>query len=219
MARTDEGISAQARLALVLDNLKLELSQIEHGGVVIEYDARGEEVARRTPPLAEALRLLSLSARDGWRTSTRPGGTPTSIVDDEGVPMPPMSDPTGELATEAVKVHDPIRRHAQIALRALVDAQAHLQKAKSEMVQAFEEHDLEDGEVGCRVHAEAGYFEEPTRGDRCGWCYRFWLEHGDLDAPPELVRIKETKGKVSERQVKEALMAPRPRVRNRRGAA
>jgi hypothetical protein len=138
-------------------------------------------------------------------------------VDENGDPMPPLSDPTGELATEVVKVRDPIRAHAESALWALVNAQGMLRKAKSEMIRAFEESDVTDGDPRCAPHAGAGFFVEPERGERCGWCYRFWLAEG-VDPPPELVRAKEAVGRVTSRMVREAL-APKPKGKKRKGAA
>lgn len=218
MARIDTKHYVTEQLSAVLQELRETLSQLEHGGRIVEYDLAGNESTRLTPPLYEVFSLMSAARRDGFKSSSRPGGTPSSVLDDEGVPMPPLSDPTGELATENVKIHDPMRRHGQAAILAISDARELLLKAKSEMIRAFEESDVQAGEIGCRVHAEAGLFEEPSRGDRCSWCYRFWLEHGDTDAPPELVRLKEKKGRVTERDVKEALMAPRP-PKKRAGAA
>lgn len=206
------GLSANAGLSLVLQNLRQDLSQIEHGGIVVEYDERNRETTRRTPSLGDALRLMSLASRDGFKGSSRYDSASMT-------PAGRHSDPTGDLASQTVKVSDPIRKHARKALRALADAQALIAVAKSETIKAFEENDLTDGEIGCRVHAAAGLFAEPVRGDRCAWCYRFWLDHDDVDAPPELIVIKETRGKVNDRQVKEALLAVRPKPKKRVGAA
>lgn len=220
------GKSMANELELILDSLRESLSQLGRGGTVVEYDDRGIESRRFTPPLSQVFLLMAAGRRDGFRGNTRPGGQAGSVVDDEGVPMPPLSDPTGELATANIKVIDPIRRHAQRALRSLVEAEGLLRRATFEMVAAFEESDTTapGGNPVCACHAAAGHYQEAVRPkelpERCEWCYRFRLANNDTDPTPELIRLKERGVRLTERIVSEAMQPTRfARRRKGRGAA
>lgn len=213
-------------LEQLMASLRASLGQLERGAVVVEYDERGAESRRFTPPLSQVFLLMSTARRDGFKGSSFGGGAPASVKDDEGVPMPPLSDPTGELASSNVKVIDPIRRHAIAALRAMVDADNHLRRASSEMVAAFEEKDLNagDGKPACVAHAAAGFYEEAVRPEalpeRCQWCYRFQLEQNGIDPTPELIKLKVRGIRLTERIVKEAMQPSRFKPRRKgRGAA
>lgn len=59
------------------------------------------DISRDLPALyAACKRRVREVARDGYPTASLGGGSPANIVDENGVPMPPLSDPVGELATE-----------------------------------------------------------------------------------------------------------------------
>lgn len=208
---------AAEELGDLLSELRESLDQVEQGCKVMAED--GERVDHRTPPLYEVFRLVAASRSDGFpRRSGVSEGGPASVLDERGDPMPPRSDPTGELAVAEMRSNDPIRRHAQGALRALVDARNLLRKAKSETIQAFEETDASDegvGEPRCRPHALADSFVETFRGDRCRWCYDFWRAEG-VDPPVELIILRDQKGKVSTRDVQEALAAERAKTMAKR---
>lgn len=221
MSRIDPKLPTITQLPTVLAELREALSQLEEGGVIVEYDERGNASTRRTPPLSEVFVLLSLAAGDGFRASSRLGGSKAPVVDDEGFQMPPVSDPTGERAIGGIQIHDPIKGHAESALWALVDAQGKLRKAKTELIRAFEESDFSDIEPACLPHAEAGIYVLPTRGSRCSWCYRFWLAER-RDPPPELIRLKDRVGRVTDKDIAEAFKPPitktpgRKKVKRRR---
>lgn len=206
---------ATDELADLLAELTETLRQVEAGCVVMEED--GERIHHRTPPLYEVFRLVAASRSDGFRRRSGVGeGGPSSVLDDEGFPMPPRSDPTGELAVADLRSTDPIRKHAQAALRALVDARSLLRVAKSETILAFEETDAQVGEPGCRPHAQAGRFELAEHGERCRWCYDFWRAEG-VDPTKELIVARSMGKRITSKMVSDALAGRRPGRKARRG--
>lgn len=86
-------------------------------------------IGTELPGLAEACRRVWVETRaDGYPTSSLGGGSPTSIVDENGVSMPPLNDPVGELATE--------RPEANRAKAALTQARTLIRSAEKQAEQA-----------------------------------------------------------------------------------
>jgi len=74
---------------------------------------------------AACRRLVSETTKDGYPTSSLNTGGPASVLDDQGVPMPPLSDPVGELATEPVEANPALnayRRAKALERRAIATA-------------------------------------------------------------------------------------------------
>lgn len=196
---------ATEELAALLSELAESLDQLDKGCVVMAED--GRRVDHRTPPLYRVFALVAASRSDGFRRRSGVAeGGPASVLDDKGYPMPPRSDPTGELAVAEMRSNDPVRKHAQGALSALVQARNQLRKAKSETIMAFEEKDSTAGmgDPGCRPHALAGFFEEATRADRCDWCRHFYAAEG-VDPPADLIRARRMGKRITSAMAREAL--------------
>lgn len=200
----------------ILSELRDTLDQLEEGAIIDRYDQAGRKVGtRRTPNLGHLFILMSAARRDGWRTRSFGGGAPSSVLDDQGVPMPPLSDPVGEVAADDVKITDPIRVHAERLFQNLAHALHDMRVARGSMIAAFEDVKPEEGAPACRPHAEAGIFYTADRNGRCDWCYRFWLAEGQ-DPPPDLIRAKAEGKRITVGMVEEALRRPAHRVIKRK---
>ena len=199
----------------VLEELRSSLDQISQGALIPQYDDLGNELApKHTPGLPDLWNLLSAARRDGYRTRSMGGGQPQSVLDEEGNPIPPLSDPVGELVVDERKVRDPMVDHVTTLMRSLTHALGDIRVARAEFIRAWEENGEPDiGERSCRVHARIGIFELAVRSDRCDWCHRFWLSE-KVDVPDDLLRAKQDGKRISQRMIDEAL---RPSARPKRG--
>lgn len=145
--------------------------------------------------------------RDGYRGSNLEGGAPSSVLDDEGKPMPPVNDPTGELVA-GERQEDPIRKLARQVARGLDAAVVDLLSVVSALVQATPGKVTENVEPGCRNHQiRIDSFEPVYRDGRCRWCYDWWLAHGD-DAPTEILEARARGERITTKFV-EQVMRPR----------
>lgn len=201
------------QLSRMLSELREALDQLEQGAIVDRYDDAGRKVGvRRTPSLGHLMVLVSAARRDGFRSRSMGGGAPASVVDDEGVPMPPLSDPVGEVAADPVKVVDPIRVAAERCLRNLAHALGDIRTARGSLISAYDGIKEAPGDPACVPHAAAGIFERAERGNRCSWCYRFWLAE-KLTPPVELVRAKAEGKRITTSLVEQALRGAKPKKR------
>ena len=125
-------------------------------------------------------------------------GDAGSVLDDQGVPMPALSDPTGEACTR----RDPCRadldrlRHLARQLRHHADeATRILARHQPRPADGYQRHHTADGDPGCRSCArlEVGgaprwepVYKRRTVGDEavelCRWCYDWHRHTGTLPA-------------------------------------
>lgn len=179
------GMIASARACL--DDLEL--------GIMIDRKRK----KRSDLNVIELMRRSRHGTRDGFPTSSglRQAGGPATVLDDEGKPMPPRSDPVGELVITEPWT-DPVRRSAGVVVRNLKVAVGQLNGAVSALAQAIPPREI-DFDPGCVVHARVSD-TDPVTGKvrhrwmpveegrtRCSWCHDFRLAHGE-DPPPSLVR-------------------------------
>jgi hypothetical protein len=163
--------------------------------------------------------LKMLERPDGFRTSVRATGSPSS-TDDEGEILPPHSDPTGSAVVLRVYGRSsPTRREIETmngALNEILDLARQADGARSRALEPGKEHKAPDG---CRNHLAHGLgWHPPLAKERCRWCYEFWSAEG-VDAPKELLEKRDRGGRVNEADVDRALAhrrSKRARARRRR---
>jgi hypothetical protein len=202
-----------------LNELESLIGDFRHGATIKRFDAGGKALDDEvTPPLSHLFRLLAATWSDGHRRNARPTeGSPETVKDENNVPIPPRSDPVGELAVNEHRVNEALRYQAECATRGLAAAVGDLRLAKTAMVRALAEVKAEDGDPGCRCHLEIGEWLPVYRREHCRWCYGFSLQF-KTDPPVELVRIKAEGGRITEDMIKAALRRP-PRNKSKRKKA
>lgn len=149
--------------------------------------------------------LRMLERPDGYRTSVRPEGSPSS-TDDEGEVLPPHSDPTGSAVVLRVYGRSsPTRKEIETMNGAVTEMLTLARQADGARARALEpgkEHTPPDG---CRNHLEHGMGWEPvTAKERCRWCYEFWSAEG-VDAPKPLLEKRARGQRISELDVESAI--------------
>lgn len=151
---------------------------------------------------------------NGWPAGSGEG--PGSVLDDDGIPMPSIADPTGEAALRPDKARDAetaITKHLTAAKRALDQALAEAQRWTLRDATTWDAAHATDGDDGCescarvrgpRTHRWWNPVYRTTTmagGSRvglCYWCYEWVRRHGAL--PPKDIleahrdgkRIKQT---------------------------
>lgn len=155
--------------------------------------------------LPDVLRRL----RDGMagqpgaqRYDTPVVGGHTTVLDERGMSMPAVSDPTGEAAVRAVMGGDPSsitqRRIAQLVAtiaHAADELVTHVRIAQRRGPTDRERRDTDavNIEPGCRSCARTEVtpgvrrWERVYRRDRCRWCASWAGIHGDQDPPLEVL--------------------------------
>ena len=92
-------------------------------------------------------------ARDTLRSPNLDGSRPASIVDDQGIPMPPINDPTGEHVATMLSRDPTSDRHGRAlttARRAVLEARRALDAARGALIAALATRDEQDaaGDLG-----------------------------------------------------------------------
>lgn len=133
----------------------------------------------------------------GWPSSRRGEGGPSSVLDDEGVPMPPVADPTGEAAVS----QSPAERAMETVTRHVLTAHEELRRARKAVGEYYGagREDAKPQAPGCSNHARFGLFAIVFRGGRCRFCYDHRRHDPHLaDATEDLVLAHE--GRKAERR-------------------
>ena len=141
----------------------------------------------------------------GVRTS------PATVLDDDGVPMPALSDPTGEAAIRDAGLRSALtaRRHeleeATIKARRIITAAA--DRARTITRPPAAGPSLTD-DLWCEHHARHGMVEprgsekEVGKHSRlCGWCHAFNREHAQL--PPKTLLECKASGRITSKVLAE----------------
>lgn len=206
---------ADWQLNNIIGEMRTALDDLE-AGAKISITTDGEKVTHRTPSVRQLMALARAASGDGFPRRSMGGGAPATVFDEAGDAMPPISDPTGELATADSPIADPIRHNVDSVIRGLTGALGDLRRARSSLIKASQHADVRPLEPGCSVHEVIGVFKEVFRDGRCRWCYKFWLAE-KRDAPPELVRAHDQAIRITPAMVKAALMQPKHRKLKRTG--
>jgi hypothetical protein len=143
---------------------------------------------------------------NGWPAGSGfDGGGKSSVLDDQGIPMPNVADPTGEAAMRQDRARDDertIHRDIEAAKRALHRALINARRYRLRTANPHEQDDASDGDDGCqscaRITGPSGLpwwnpihrYTVLANGVRvavCDWCYnqpRVGVRHtGEL--PPK----------------------------------
>lgn len=179
------------------------IQQARHFLDIIE-EGRAKKV--NIPPLISGYILLARTrqpARDGFRKNTLGSGTPSTVTDENGDPMPPVNDPTGELVANIELYTDPVRRQAAQMISYLNKAVGDLSGAVSSLGQASQPVPVEDN-PGCKNHQRFDNWEPVYRSERCRFCYDWNLIHGE-DAPGEILERRSRGERITSRVVEEVL--------------
>lgn len=169
--------------------------------------------------LAMDRQLRTLERPDGYRTSVRPEGSPSS-TDDEGETLPPHSDPTGSAVVLRVYGRSsPTRKEITTMTEAIAEIVKQARVADGARARALEPGVQHKAPDGCRNHLAHGLGWHPvTAKERCRWCYDFWSAEG-VDAPKELLEKRDQGRRVNEADVDRALAhnrSKRARARRRK---
>lgn len=139
------------------------------------------------------------SSYNGWPAGSGEG--PSSVLDDQGTPMPSISDPTGEAALRPDKARDAetqIARHLTAARRALDQAYAEAARWTLRDATAYDAGQTSGGEDGCESCARIRgprtarwwnpLYRTTTLADGariglCRWCFDWSRRTGSL--PPK----------------------------------
>lgn len=121
----------------------------------------------------------------------------TSVVDEHNVPMPSVSDPTGELAVRLAANHDRARldlADVRRAARLLSEARHLLERVHRGWMprtpNVMEQRSTEAAnEQGCRSCDRVGTYSQRTVGDLCDFCRSYQRETSRLPSA-ELLKAK-----------------------------
>lgn len=168
-------------------------------------------------------RLGAVEEFDGFRSSVRPaGGSRASVLDADGMPMPPLSDPTGDgvVATlDGTRRRSSVRDEVLVLNGCLAEIRGIARQADGARGRAM----VPDGELlnpdSCIVHLRHGFGFEPVfRAKCCRWCYDFSAAEG-VDPPYDLLDARSRGVRITERMVRDALAHQPKAKRNRRRRA
>lgn len=120
----------------------------------------------------------------------------TSVLDEHHVPMPAVSDPTGELAVKLATRHDQARLDlaaARRAARLLAEARRTLERIHHSWMphtpNGLQQRQTEAAnQPGCRSCTRIGKWEPIFRGDVCRWCYDWTRKTG---ATPTVDKLRD----------------------------
>ncbi len=165
------------------------------------------------PGFEELIRLAAAARRDGFPTQSMRGSSRSSVLDEDGFAVAPVSDPTGELAS-GDRIVDPIKEHLRSVMRGLTDAVGALRTARGALVKSSQYAEIGPGEPRCASCARLNEWGTVYRSERCRWCYEFWLRW-KRDPPIDLLRARLKEGKrITTQMEREAFMPSKAKVHN-----
>jgi hypothetical protein len=192
----------------MLDEMRKALDDLESGTRL-----PGEHEGKCTPNVYQMIGLLSAIRRDGRPGSSRFGKTGHANVKDEnGVPIPPRSDPTGEAAVDPGTDRDPVYGHIQAIVDGITTAVGSLRKARTEMILGSQYAELRPPEPGCSSCERIGSWVPAEDNGRCRWCYDFWLAEG-CDPTIWLLQERAAGKRITQPMVNQALAKVKGRRR------
>lgn len=175
------------------------------------------------PAIERSIRArATLDRADGYPTNSGfDRGAPTNDCDEDGVPLPPRSDPVGRLVTDREE-HDTELETAlatawtalQTALRSVEEVHAAFDSTQPPVKPDEERTPADD--IWCTSCMRVQVFTPRAggRGTLCGWCYGWKMahEHG-TDGPalpwPELIERRARGERITSRVVAEVERARR----------
>jgi hypothetical protein len=197
------------RLADIFAEVRERIDALERGTVIKHKGEPDIEI----PSLEELVRLAAAARRDGFPTQSMRGSSRSTVLDEDKMPIAPISDPTGELASAEGRIVDPIKAHLQRVMRGLTGAVGDLRMASAAMVSSSQYVDVGLGEPRCASCARINEWATVHRSERCRWCYDFWLRWR-RDPPIELLRDRRDGKRITSHMEREAFMPPKAKVHN-----
>lgn len=168
-------------------------------------------LARHHGGYTDTTRALEDDASSNLRAANFSPGGPSSTLDDDGYPMPPVSDPTGDTVVDGTRARaqlDDLDGH----IRAALD---HLDQARTIQARALKAHQprptlpaQDSAPTGaCRsCWRDQRYWEPIAEGQyahACRWCGDFRGAEG-IDPPLELVEKRHRGERITTRDVERA---------------
>lgn len=194
--------------------LNVKVAQVE------EAIATLERIKADLPTIYELdRRLAEVETFDGFRASVRPmEGSAGTVLDEDGYPIPPLSDPTGNgvvAMLDGTRKRSSVRDELLVLNGALSEVLGHVRQAHGAMARAM----VPPGELlnpdACVVHLRHGFGFEPVyRCRSCRWCYQFSLAEG-VDPPYALLDARSRGQRITERMVADALRH-QPKAKSRK---
>lgn len=172
-------------------------------------------------------RLASVEVFDGFRSSVRPmEGSAGSVLDEDGFPVPPLSDPTGDgvvAVLDGTRRRSSVREDVALLNACMAEVRGIVRQADGARARAMVPDDAGSAKLNpdaCQNHERHGQGFAPVyRSERCRRCYDFWLVEG-VDMPLDLVVAYDRGVRVTERMVSDALRhQPRAKSKRRRRKA
>lgn len=177
----------------------------EHIGTIYDLDRR----------LGDAERY------DGFRSSLRPmEGSKATVVDEDGVPMPDLSDPVGEAVVSMLagdRRPSTVREDVKLLNATFAEIRGLARMADGARDRAMLPDDKTLDPECCEVHKRHEFGVEPLhRSGRCRWCYDFWLAEG-VDPPLPLLKARAEGRRITQQMVMDSLRhQPKAKRRKRR---
>lgn len=182
-------------------------------------------LARSHGGYADATRALAHDAATNLRAGSFSPGGPSSTLDDDGYPMPPVSDPTGDTVVNGTATRaqlDDLDRHIRAALDHLDHARA-IQARALKAHQARPTPPAQDSAPpgACRSCWRDGRHFEPTAEGRythaCRWCGDFRANEG-IDPPVALLEKRHRGERITTADVAKAKAERHRNTRPRKGS-
>lgn len=169
-------------------------------------------------------RLASVEVFDGFRTSVRPmEGSAGTVLDEDGFPVPPLSDPTGDgvvASLDGTRRHSSVREDVKLLNACMAEIRGIVRQADGARARAMVPDDAGRARLdpdACQNHERHGQGFMPVhRSERCRRCYDFWLAEG-VDMPLPLLVAYGKGQRFTERMVADALRHQPKAKRKRRG--
>lgn len=168
-------------------------------------------------------RLAGVEVFDGFRSSVRPmEGSAGTVLDDDGFPMPPLSDPTGDgvvTVLDGTRRRSSVREDVALLSACMAEVRGIVRQADGARGRAMAPDDGGDRRKldpdACENHErhEQG-FMPVHRSSRCRRCYDFWLAEG-VDMPLPLLVAYGKGQRFTERMVADALRH-QPKAKSKR---
>lgn len=170
-------------------------------------------------------RLGAVEAYDGFRASVRPmEGSASTVLDEDGFPVPPLSDPTGDGVVsmlDGTRRRSSVREEVRLMNSCMAEIRGLARQADGARARARGPEADDEGRAvkldpdACENHERhAQGFMPVHRTGRCRRCYDFWLAEG-VDMPLELLIAYGKGQRFTERMVADALRH-QPRAKSRR---
>lgn len=176
-----------------------------------------EDLTAKARDQHRQLRAHQSTDRDGYRTNSLGGGTPTSEVDEDGVPLPPRSDPTARTVIDRVEHADPAGQALITVIAHLTSARHHLQLADGAASEALTPPIKvpDNSTLWCKSCLRINVHTPRAEGcgHYCRWCSEWRRAHNGELPWPELIDLRQRGVRITPARIAEV---QRARANNRK---